>query len=623
MLRNYQREMLDRLMEAWRLHRSVMVQMPTGTGKTLVMAHAIRSVSQPVLIVAHRRELIEQIKETVAGMGLPETLVHVESIQKISKAKSDDHYSLIIVDEAHHALAKTYRQLWEWWPEAKFLGLTATPCRLNGAAFTDLFDVLLQSYDIQRFIDEGWLSDFEYVSASPDSLALQQVGALRKRGADGDYQTKEMVTVMDVPQSIMHLYDTYHEFASGRKGIVYAIDRQHAGHIADYYQGQGVNCCVIDAKTPAQERKRLVEDYREGRVDVIVNVDIFSEGFDCPEVEFIQLARPTLSLSKYLQQVGRGMRVSKGKEAVLILDQVGLYQTFGLPTDNRDWRLTFLGKKAGKGGREGEMPIIVREDSDDRMLVNLEMVRIKRRNERHEGLEVFMQGGKYGIMNNGNIMCQAAFVSVMRVEGSHVYALATYPYEIFRSKTTAIGTNGQDLRVALYGKVVQEGDFLEGIGMNGEKLYWDTKGRRYYKRKPQFEEIADVEMYKEGNGYVLRQETPFQKVPMRKEDIFFNRCITWMKDLLIVKGETDKVYQILGYGEGTFYVNSHNAGYVPDLMLGLDGQSQEVRRSSSIFRMAQSPQWGYARLRRASTGEYEYMDKTWVGNREALRRLAK
>ena len=620
-LRDYQREMLDRLVEAWKLHQSVMVQMPTGTGKTLLMAHAIKTASEKVLIVAHRRELIEQIKRTIAELGLDH--VDVNSIQKISKAKPSECYQMVIVDEAHHALAKTYRRLWEWWPEAKFLGLTATPCRLNGAAFTDLFDVLLQSHDIQWFMDKDWLSDFEYVSASPDSLALQQVGSLRKRGADGDYQTKEMVAVMDVPESIRHLYDTYHEFARGRKGIVYAIDRQHGGHIADYYQKHGVNCCVIDAKTPAKERQQWVEAYREGRIDVIVNVDIFSEGFDCPEVEFIQLARPTLSLSKYLQQVGRGMRISKGKEAVLILDQVGLYQTFGLPTDNRDWRLTFMGKLSGKGHWGGEKPIIIREDSDDRMLVNLEMVRIKRRNERHDGLEVFMQGGKYGIMNNGHIICQAAFVSVMRVEDSQVYAIATYPYETFRSKTTAIGKNGQDLRVALYGKVVQEGDFLEGVSMTGEKLYWDTKGRRYYKEKPQFEEIADVEMYREGNGYVLRQETPLQQKPMKKEDIFFNRSIIWMKDLLIVKGETDKVYQILGYGAGTFFVNSHNAGYSPDMLLGLDGQSQELRRSSTIYRMNREPQWGYAKLRRASTGEYEYMDEVWVGHQEALRRLQK
>ena len=148
------------------------------------------------------------------------------------------------------------------WPEAKFLGLTATPCRLSGEGFGELFDVLLQSEDIQWFIDKGWLSDFEYVSARPDSLMMHQIGGLQKRGADGDYQTKEMATVMDVPESIAHLYDSYEAFAQGKKGIVYAINQEHARHIAAYYQSKGVNCAVIDSTTPTKERDAIVEAYK-------------------------------------------------------------------------------------------------------------------------------------------------------------------------------------------------------------------------------------------------------------------------------------------------------------------------------------------------------------------------
>ncbi|MBO7047273.1 MAG: DEAD/DEAH box helicase family protein, partial [Prevotella sp.] len=225
-LRDYQSEMLDRLLEEWGRYRGVMVQMPTGTGKTVLMAEVIRQFTEDggtVLVVAHRRELIEQIRQTIRSFDIDNGKVRVESIQKLYKAdyKSDiTTPGLVIVDEAHHALAKTYSTLWERWPQAKFLGLTATPCRLNGAAFTDLFEVLLQSWDIQEFIDKGWLSDFEYVSAAPENLLMKQVGQLRKRGADGDYQTKEMVTVMDVPESISHLYKTYEAFAWGKKGIV-------------------------------------------------------------------------------------------------------------------------------------------------------------------------------------------------------------------------------------------------------------------------------------------------------------------------------------------------------------------------------------------------------------------
>lgn len=190
-----------------------------------------------------------------------------------------------------------------------------------------------------------------YVSVTPENWMLENIHGLKKRGVDGDYQTKEMATVMDTPESIAHLYESYEAFAWRKKGIVYAIDREHAKHIAAYYQSKGVRCAVIDAKTPAAVRAEIVERYKASSgIDVIVNVDIFSEGFDCPEVEFIQLARPTLSLSKYLQQVGRGMRKVPFKDYVTILDQVGLYQRFGLPTEARDWREMFLGQKDGRKG---------------------------------------------------------------------------------------------------------------------------------------------------------------------------------------------------------------------------------------------------------------------------------
>ena len=427
-LRDYQQEMLERIHRAWKNQRSVMVQMPTGTGKTHLMAAVIRErLAEGVLVVAHRRELIEQIQQTLQAFGLimdngewrmenipltkGESQVMVLSIQWLAKHLEEVEMKpgLIVVDEAHHALAKTYRMLWEKWPNAQFLGLTATPCRLNGAPFTDLFDCLLQSDDIMDFIRKGWLSDFEYVSVCPDSVQLDKIRHLTKRGADGDYQVKEMATVLDVPESVAHVFDSYRHYAWGKKGIVYAIDRTHAEHIRDCFKSHGVSCCKIEAATPAGERNRLVEAYREGRIDVIVNVDIFSEGFDCPEVEFIQLARPTLSLSKYMQQVGRGMRRSEGKDFVTILDQVGLYQTFGLPTENRRWDLMFRGVKAGKGTGMNELPIVIREGEMEKELVNLEMVRVKRHDERREGIEVFMQGGHYGVMYDGVVTCQAEF----------------------------------------------------------------------------------------------------------------------------------------------------------------------------------------------------------------------
>ncbi len=279
-------------------------------------------------------------------------LVKVMSIQWLSRHwedMKDERPSLIVIDEAHHALAETYKELWLRYPEAKKLGMTATPCRLNRKGFTDLFEVLITSDSIAEFIKEGWLSPFDYVSIRPDSEDQRMIDGLEKRGTDGDFQVKEMDAVLNRRPSIERLYESVRQYANGKKGIVYAVSISHARNIAEYYNNKGVNAVAIDSKTPAKLRKQLVEDFRLGKIQVLVNVDVFSEGFDCPDVEFVQMARPTLSLAKYLQQVGRGLRKTDGKETCMLIDNVGLYRLFGLPTAYRDWQAMFEGRLAGKG----------------------------------------------------------------------------------------------------------------------------------------------------------------------------------------------------------------------------------------------------------------------------------
>ena len=351
MLRDYQIDICSRVSEAFEHHRSVMVQMPTGTGKTVVLAELVKRLKMKdegvrILIVAHRRELIEQIKATIKRMKMDSRNITVESIQTISRRIDALEFipSLVVIDEAHHALAKTYKMMWDAWPDARFLGLTATPCRLNGKGFTDLFDILVQSWDIPTFIKAKWLSTYDFVSIKADSRTQQLISSLKKRGADGDYQVKEMDAVLNKRPSIERLYNCVMEFARNRKGFVYAINIDHARSIAEYYQEQGVNAVAIDSHTPVKERERIISSFRSGGLQVLVNVDIFSEGFDCPDVEFIQLARPTLSLAKYLQMVGRGLRPSKGKKNCMIIDNVGLYRVFGLPSQIWDWQSAFEGR---------------------------------------------------------------------------------------------------------------------------------------------------------------------------------------------------------------------------------------------------------------------------------------
>ena len=316
----YQLDMIRRIDEAFSAHQSVMVQMPTGTGKTMLLAEQVKSeerrvknpdgvkipdgvksekgkgkeeksekgkVKNPcVWIIVHRRELVEQIKETLEAslnvkcemlnvkrgkqldsslFTLPSSLKpRVFSIQWLSKHyhELEERPSLIIIDEAHHAVAKTYKEVMDAYPEARKLGLTATPCRLNRRGFTDLFDVLLQSWSYNKFIADGWLSLYDYMSIKEDSEDWRLVNSLKKRGADGDFSLKEMSEKLNVLPSIERLCDTVMRYARNMKGIVYAIDIKHAEHIAEYYREHGLNAVAISSKTPKEERKRIIERFR-------------------------------------------------------------------------------------------------------------------------------------------------------------------------------------------------------------------------------------------------------------------------------------------------------------------------------------------------------------------------
>ena len=486
---DYQEDMKERIEKALRLHRSVMAQMPTGTGKTYLLTAVIDSFvsnnpMEKVWIVAHRRELVSQIDETVRkfhSYSASNTSTLLSSVKAMSIQWLMRHYDeieeepgMIVIDEAHHALAKTYKEMWERFPNAKFLGLTATPCRLNGKGFTDLFDVLVQSWSVPEFISKGRLATYDFVSIKSDGVTQRLIDSLQKRGADGDYQNKEMDMLLNKKPSIERLYRSLEEFGKDRKGIVYAINISHANAIAEFYREHGIAAVAIDSKTPSSLRKELIERFKassfssfsekqssglhhdfskitpslftikEGStshpdpltlrgeggnrptrcseplrskdggpskvspdcagwdrltdaclrpadrladgagdglgatclraadglapIQVLVNVDIFSEGFDCPDVEFVQLARPTLSLAKYLQMVGRGLRVAKGKKNCVIIDNVGLYRVFGLPSQVWNWNAMFEGKL--KVGKRKETPkdrefFLMNEKQDD------------------------------------------------------------------------------------------------------------------------------------------------------------------------------------------------------------------------------------------------------------------
>ena len=351
--------------------RSVMVQMPTGTGKTYVMAAVVKWFLEKyekgeVWLIAHRKELVEQMQQTLDRFRLKyaekdtklkaKARIRVLSIQWLIRHLDDEevkkwHPGFIVVDEAHHALAVSYQDLFERYRAAKKMGMTATPCRMKRVSFGKLFDRLLSSPSTAAFIRAGYLAPYNYVVIGKFSTDQLTINLLKGRGSDGDYAVKEMDEKLNVPPAIQRLYNSVRKYADGKKGIVYAIDIGHAKAIAQCYNLLGIKAVALDSKTPAATRQKMVEAFRKGEVDCLVNVNLFDEGFDCPDVEYIQMARPTLSLAKYLQMVGRGLRINREdpKKVCIIIDNVGNFRKFGFPDVPRNWASMYSGMMAGKG----------------------------------------------------------------------------------------------------------------------------------------------------------------------------------------------------------------------------------------------------------------------------------
>ena len=582
---DYQEDMKERIEKALRLHRSVMAQMPTGTGKTYLLTAVIDSFvsnnsKEKVWIVAHRRELVSQIDETVRkfhSYSASNTSSLLSSVKVMSIQWLMRHYDeieeepgMIVIDEAHHALAKTYKEMWERFPKAKFLGLTATPCRLNGKGFTDLFDVLVQSWSVPEFISKGRLATYDFVSIKSDGVTQRLIDSLQKRGADGDYQNKEMDMLLNKKPSIERLYRSLEEYAKDRKGIVYAINISHANAIAEFYREHGIAAVAIDSKTPSSLRKELIERFKASSytsqyfskthpssltlkggstafpkplspqgtgdvtalrcseplrskvggpskvspdcagwdrlgmsgaskvspdclcgvnrlgdglgdrlgatclraadgvgdrlaatclrpadglapIQVLVNVDIFSEGFDCPDVEFVQLARPTLSLAKYLQMVGRGLRIAKGKKNCLIIDNVGLYRVFGLPSQVWNWNAMFEGKL--KVGTRKETP-------KDRKFFLM--------NEVQDGIQIHPDSEMMMVMSHEELMQSLQYREFVDSKGE--FAIIKLP----DGKMTVVNRHGE--------QVLEPGDYYDMKLLNGNILFYRPrrKAKCYY-----------------------------------------------------------------------------------------------------------------------------------------------
>ena len=428
---DYQQEMLENIVKAFsaaafdtvfydekgervNVGSSVMVQMPTGTGKTYVMAAVVKWFLETynegeVWLIVHRKELVEQMAWMLDRFALDygekdeelaaKVRIRVLSIQWLTRNIGDLEKNcivpgLIIVDEAHHSLATSYQDVFIRNYSALKIGMTATPCRMKATSYGTLFSRLITSPSARDFIMRGYLAPYNYVVIGMKSTDQQIIDFLEGHGSDGDYSLKEMKEKLNVPSVIQRLYNSVVKYAKGKKGIVYAIDIDHAKAIAECYNELGIKAVALDSKTAAKTKKKAVEEFINGELDCLVNVNLFDEGFDCPDVEYIQMARPTLSLAKYLQMVGRGLRINKEdpKKVCMIIDNVGNYRKFGLPDRYRDWDAMFEGKMAGKGA----VPSYVQKEHSI-IAVDDEMVMVKeadtsRKKMTAEELKAFKDG---------------------------------------------------------------------------------------------------------------------------------------------------------------------------------------------------------------------------------------
>jgi superfamily II DNA or RNA helicase len=329
-------------------------------GKTVCFAAITQSAAargNRVLILVHRRELIRQASQKLSQADVPHGViaagdpeadypVQVASVQTL--ARRLDRLSwrpdLIVIDEAHHAVAGTWRKILDHWPHALRLGVTATPLRQDGRGLCSMFDHLVEGPTVATLVHHGYLSTAK-IFAPPQVADLT---GLRTRA--GDYQAEELTERLDRPTVTGDAIDHYQRLCNQKRAIAFCCSTKHADSVASGFNSRGVPAATLLGSTPADERDDLVRQFAAGTIRVLVTVDVVSEGFDCPAAEVAILLRPTQSEGLYLQQVGRVLRPAPDKPHALILDHVGNVHRHGFPDDHRDWSLADRPRRGAKDG---------------------------------------------------------------------------------------------------------------------------------------------------------------------------------------------------------------------------------------------------------------------------------
>ena len=358
-LRPYQTEALEAVLssEAKGISKQLIV-LPTGSGKTVIFSHLpmIRKESTPMLVIAHRAELLHQAKNKIQQMN-PNLIVEIEQAQNIAgkvdvvvasvptmgRANSDriekfpkDYFKTIIIDEAHHAAAPTYRRIVDYFQPNLLLGVTATPQRSDSTRLIDVFQEIVYYKTIEDLINQGWLTRLMgYRIKTETDLTEIEV-------SDGDFIQSQLQDAVNNPKRNASIVAAYQQICKERKTLVFAAGVQHAKDLALSFTKSSILAEVILGETPDEERSAILQKFRNNEIKVLINVGVLTEGFDEPSVQAIILARPTKSTLLYTQVVGRGTRLDEGKENCLIIDisdttkgkkPIGLPTLLGLPPD--------------------------------------------------------------------------------------------------------------------------------------------------------------------------------------------------------------------------------------------------------------------------------------------------
>lgn len=316
-------------------NKGVLIQSPPGSGKSVVIAEIARLTTikgNRVMFLVHRKELVEQITETFKANEVDLDLCTIMTVTKVAnRLETLPKPSLIITDETHHSRAKTYRRIYDYYSDVPRLGFSATPWRMNGKGFDDIYSEMVEGKSVKWLIENNRLAPYKYYSIP--EVYLENL----KKSSTGDYTNSSIEEALK--SSIFgDVVDSYTKIADGQKAILYAHSVAYSELFAKRFKASGINAVHVDSKTPKTEREEIMTDFKQGKIKVLCNVDLISEGFDVPDCTCVIMARPTDSLVLYLQQSMRCMRYQPGKTATII-DHVANYTRHFLPDTDRVWRL--------------------------------------------------------------------------------------------------------------------------------------------------------------------------------------------------------------------------------------------------------------------------------------------